>query len=57
MLGGVARPWRGKEVERATLRVSCRAMCWAGPPGDSWRLGNSWPPWGLGLSPKTHRRL
>ena len=32
MLGGVARPWRGKEVERATLRVSCRADVLGGPP-------------------------
>lgn len=32
MLGGVARPWRRKEVERATTRVSCRADVLGGPP-------------------------
>lgn len=57
MLRRVARPWRGKEVERATPRVSCRADVLGGPPGDSWHLGNRWPLWGLGLSLETHRRL
>lgn len=32
MLRRVARPWRGKEVERATPRVSCRADVLGGPP-------------------------
>lgn len=32
MLHRVARPWRGKEVERATPRVSCRADVLGGPP-------------------------
>lgn len=50
MLGGVAGPWQGKEVERAALRVSCRADALGGPPGDSRLLGNSWPHWGCCVS-------
>lgn len=44
MPGGVARPWQGKEGERAAQMGSpAGRVCWAGPPGDSELLGKSYP--------------
>lgn len=57
MWGGVAGLWEGEEGERAALRVSCRADALGRLSGDSWLLGISWLPWGLGLSSGAHIRL
>lgn len=51
MLHRVARPWRERRL-RGQLQGSPAGGCaGVGPPGDSWRLRNSWPPRGDSVYP------